>query len=334
MKKIAIIGGGAWGTALAIALTRSSRPHRLTLWAHSADVVEMLSARRVNEIYLSGFALPADVEVTGSLEKALAGAGIVLGVMPSAHAREIYRAIRPHVKPGSIFVSATKGLEPATHARISEVIAEEMGLDSSSRIAVLSGPSFALEVAAGDPTAVVLASADAKLGSEIQDEFSGPRFRLYTNDDVIGTEIAGAVKNVIAIAAGICTGLELGTNSVAALVTRGLAEMTRLAVALGGRRETLSGLAGVGDLILTATGELSRNRSVGIELGKGRELGEILGSTRRVAEGVGSAAATLELARRTEVEMPITEQVHTVLTAGCVTRDAIRELMERRLKQE
>jgi glycerol-3-phosphate dehydrogenase (NAD(P)+) len=334
MKKIAILGGGAWGTALAIALTRSSRAHRLTLWAHSADVVEMLSARRVNEIYLSGFALPADVEVTGSLEQAIAGAGIVLGVTPSAHAREIYRAIRPLAEPGSIFVSATKGLEPATHARISEVIAEEMVLDSSARIAVLSGPSFAAEVAAGDPTAVVIASAGVKLASEIQEEFSGPRFRLYTNDDVTGTEIAGAVKNVIAIAAGICTGLELGTNAVAALITRGLAEMTRLAVALGGRRETLSGLAGVGDLILTATGELSRNRSVGIELGKGRELGEILGSTRRVAEGVGSAAATLELARRTKVEMPITEQVHAVLTAGRVTQDAIRELMERRLKQE
>jgi glycerol-3-phosphate dehydrogenase (NAD(P)+) len=334
MKKIAVIGGGAWGTALAIALTRSSCAHRLTLWVHSADVIEILSARRVNEIYLSGFELPADVEVTGSLEKALTGADIVLGVMPSAHAREIYRAMRPLVEPDSIFVSATKGLEPDTHARISEVIAEEMGLDSSSRIAVLSGPSFAFEVAAGDPTAVVLASADAKLASEVQEEFSGPRFRLYTNDDVIGTEIAGAVKNVIAIAAGICTGLELGTNAVAALVTRGLAEMTRLAVALGGRRETLSGLAGVGDLILTATGELSRNRSVGIQLGKGRDLAEILGSTRRVAEGVGSAAATLELARRTEVEMPITEQVHAVLTAGRVTRDAIRELMERRLKQE
>jgi glycerol-3-phosphate dehydrogenase (NAD(P)+) len=334
MKKIAIIGGGAWGTALAIALTRSSRAHRLTLWAHSADVVEMLSARRVNEIYLSGFELPADVEVTGGLQKALTDAEIVLGVMPSAHARELYRAMRPRVEPNSIFVSATKGLEPDTHARISEVIAEEMGLESPSRIAVLSGPSFALEVAAGDPTAVVLASADAQLASDVQEEFSGPRFRLYTNDDVIGVEIAGAVKNVIAIAAGICTGLELGTNAVAALVTRGLAEMTRLAVGLGGRRETLSGLAGVGDLILTATGELSRNRSVGIELGKGRDLNEILGSTRRVAEGVGSAAATLELARRTQVEMPITEQVHSVLTAGHVTRDAIRELMERRLKQE
>ena len=334
MKKIAIIGGGSWGTALAIALMRSSRAHQLALWAHSADVVAMLSAQRVNGIYLPGFELPTEVEVTGSLEKALAGAGIVLGVMPSAHARELYRAIRPLIEPSSIFVSATKGLEPDTHARISEVIAKEMDVDSSSRIAVLSGPSFAREVAAGDPTAVVLASADAKLASEVQEEFSGPRFRLYTNDDVIGTEIAGAVKNVIAIAAGICTGLELGTNAVAALVTRGLAEMTRLAVTLGGRRETLSGLAGVGDLILTATGELSRNRSVGIELGKGRDLPEILGSTRRVAEGVGSAAATLELARRASVEMPITEQVHAVLTAGRVTRDAIRDLMERRLRQE
>src|SRR5579864_8630097 len=334
MKKIAIIGGGSWGTALAIALTRSSRPHRLNLWAHSADVVEMLGARRVNEIYLPGFELPAEVEVTGSLDKALAGADIVLGVMPSAHARALYRAMRPLAEPGAIFVSATKGLEPDTHARISEVITEEMRQDSPLSLAVLSGPSFAFEVAAGDPTAVVLSSADSQLAYEIQEEFSGPRFRLYTNDDVIGTEIAGAVKNVIAIAAGICTGLELCTNAVAALVTRGLAEMTRLAVALGGRRETLSGLAGVGDLILTATGELSRNRSVGIQLGQGRNLKEILGSTRRVAEGVGSAAATLELARRTAVEMPIAEQVHTVLTAGRVTRDAIRELMERRLKQE
>jgi len=334
MKKIAIIGGGSWGTALAIALTQSSSPHRLALWAHSRDVVETLRARRVNEIYLPGFAVPAAVEVTGELGEALASADIVLGVMPSAYARELYRAMRPLAQTGAIFVSATKGLEPGTHARISQIIAEEMGRESSARIVVLSGPSFALEVAAGDPTAVVLAASHAKLASEVQEEFSGPRFRLYTNDDVIGTEIAGAVKNVIAIAAGICTGLELGTNAVAALVTRGLAEMTRLAAALGGRGETLSGLAGVGDLILTATGELSRNRSVGIQLGKGRELREILGSTRSVAEGVGSAAATLELARRAGVEMPITQQVHSVLTEGRVTRDAIRELMERRLKQE
>lgn len=334
MKKIAIIGGGSWGTALAIALSRSSRPHRLALWAHSPDIVEMLGARRVNEVYLPGFELPADLEVTASLEAALSGAGIILGVMPSAHARAIYRAMRPHVPQGAIFVSATKGFEPDSHARISEVIAEEIRLASPVSIAVLSGPSFALEVAAAHPTAVVLASAGSKAAAEVQEEFSGPRFRLYTNDDVTGTEVAGAVKNVIAIAAGICTGLGFGNNAVAALVTRGLAEMTRLAVALGGRRETLAGLAGVGDLILTATGELSRNRSVGIELGKGRGLQEILGSTRRIAEGVGSASAALELARRAGVEMPITEQVHSVLAAGRVTKDAIRDLMERPLKQE
>jgi glycerol-3-phosphate dehydrogenase (NAD(P)+) len=334
MKKIAIIGGGSWGTALALALSRASRSHQLALWAHSADVVDTMRTRRVNEIYLPGFELPPDIDVTGSLGEALAGAKIVLGVMPSAHARAIYRAMHPHIEGHPIFVSSTKGLEPDTHARMSEVIAEEMGLKPHSRIAVLSGPSFALEVAAGQPTAVVLASADPKLAGEIQEEFSGPRFRLYTNEDVIGTEIAGAVKNVIAIAAGICTGLDLGTNTVAALVTRGLAEMTRLAVASGGRRETLAGLAGVGDLILTATGELSRNRSVGIELGRGRDLKEILGATRRIAEGVSSAAAVLELARRAKVEMPITEQVHAVLAAGRVTKDAIRDLMERPLKQE
>ena len=334
MKKIAIIGGGSWGTALAIALTRSSRPHRLAVWAHSPDVVDQLRTMRINTIYLPGFELPAEVEVTGELLEALAGAEIVLGVMPSAHAREVYCAMRPHLDPHAVFVSATKGLEPATHARISEVIADEIARNPPPRIAVLSGPSFALEVARGDPTAVVLASAEASLATDVQEEFSGSTFRLYTNDDLVGTEIAGAVKNVIAIAAGVCTGLGLGANTVAALVTRGLAEMTRLAVALGGRRDTLAGLAGVGDLILTSTGALSRNRSVGIELGKGRELGEILSATRMVAEGVGSAAATLELARRAGVEMPITEQVHTVLTAGRATRDAIRELMERRLKQE
>lgn len=334
MKKIAVIGGGSWGTALAIALTRSTCPHRIALWAHSADVVEMLSARRVNQIYLPGVEVPAQVEVTGALEEALAGAHIILGVMPAAHAREMYRAMQPHIAPHAVFVSATKGLEPATHARVSDIIAEEIGNKVLSRIAVLSGPSFAAEVAAGDPTVVVLACVDATLAVEIQEEFSGPRFRLYTNDDVIGTEIAAAVKNVIAIAAGICTGLGFGANTMAALVTRGLAEMTRLAVALGGRRETLAGLAGVGDLILTATGALSRNRSVGIELGKGRELREILGATRMVAEGVGSAAATLELARRVGVEMPITEQVQAVLTAGRASENGIRELMERRLKQE
>ena len=318
VKKIAIIGGGSWGTALAIALTRSSRPHRIALWAHSADVVEMLRTKRVNEIYLPGFELPAEVEVTGALEKALAGADIVLGVMPSAHAREMYRAMRPHLEPQSQYSSARpKGLEPATHARISEVIAEEIG--SANRTDFLRASLFfpAQVLPPKSPQAIPpwLSShrRTRRWPRKSRRNSRDPRFRLYTNDDVIGTEIAGAVKNVIAIAAGVCTGLGLGTNTMAALVTRGLAEMTRLAVALGGRRDTLAGLAGVGDLILTSTGALSRNRSVGIELGKGRELGEILGATRMVAEGVGSAAATLELARRAGIEMPITEQVHAVL---------------------
>ena len=334
MKKIAIIGGGSWGTALAIALTRSSQPHRLALWAHSPDVVEMLQTRRVNEIYLPGFELPAEVEVTGAYEKALAAAEIVLGVMPSAHAREMYRAMRPYIEPRAVFVSATKGLEPATHARISEVIASEIAPERRQCIAVLSGPSFAAEVARGDPTAVVLASANSALAADIQKEFSGPTFRLYTNDDVVGTEIAGAVKNVIAIAAGVCTGLGLGSNTMAALVTRGLAEITRLAVALGGRPDTVAGLAGVGDLILTSTGTLSRNRFVGIELGKGRPLADILAATPLVVEGVGTTVAALELARRAGIEMPITAQVQAVLTGSRAPRDAIRDLMERRLRQE
>jgi glycerol-3-phosphate dehydrogenase (NAD(P)+) len=334
LKKIAIIGGGSWGTALAIALTRSWQPHQLALWEYSPVVVEMIQKRRVNELFLPGFEVPAEVEVTGKYEEALAGAEIVLGVVPSAHARKIYRAMRPYIKPHAVFVSATKGLEPATHARMSEVIAAEIVQDPQTRIAVLSGPSFAREVARGDPTAVALASVDATIAAEVQEEFSGPTFRLYTNADVIGTEIAGSVKNVIAIAAGVCTGLGLGSNTMAALVTRGLAEMTRLAMALGGQRDTIAGLAGVGDLILTSTGALSRNRSVGIELGKGRQLADILAATHMVVEGIGTTAATLELARRVGVEMPIAEKVQEVLTAGHATRDAIRELMERRLKQE
>jgi glycerol-3-phosphate dehydrogenase (NAD(P)+) len=334
LTKIAIIGGGSWGTALAIVLSRSSREHRISLWAHSREVVELLKTQRVNEIYLPGFKLADNTEVTGALPQALDHADIVLGVMPSAHAREMYRAIAPHARPDAIYVSATKGLEPATHSRISEIIAQEVFPNAPARIVILSGPSFALEVARGGPTVAVLASTDAGLAVQAQEQLSGPTFRLYTNDDVIGTEIAGAVKNVIAIAAGVSAGLGLGTNAMAALVTRGLAEMTRLAVALGGRRDTLSGLAGMGDLILTSTGELSRNRAVGVELGRGRDLGDILGSTRMIAEGVGSTGATLELARRCGVEMPITEQVHAVLMAGRVSRQAIRELMERRLKKE
>ncbi len=229
-------------------------------------------------------------------------------------------------------MSAAKGLEPATHKRMSEVVLEVFA--PKPRFAVLSGPSFAAEAARGEPTAVVLASSDALLASELQEEFAAPNFRVYTNDDVLGVELAGAMKNVIAIAAGVCQGLGLGSNPLAALITRGLAEMSRLAAALGAQPETLTGLAGLGDLVLTCTGALSRNRQVGIELGKGRALGEILAGMRMVAEGVATTAALLALAGEAKVELPITEQVDAILHQGKSPREAIRDIMERPQKRE
>lgn len=334
MKKIAIVGGGSWGTALAIALTRSRTPHQLWLWVYETEVADSLRTRRVNEVFLPGFELPPLVEVTQDMGEAASGADIVLGVMPSSHARRMYGAMLPHLRRQTLLVSATKGLEPESLLRITEVISQVVSPKFPPRVAALSGPSFAREVARGDPTAVVIASTDLGVAGEVQEEFSGPTFRLYTNDDVIGIELGGAVKNVIAIAAGVTEGLGFGHNTIAALITRGLAEMTRLGCALGGRRETLGGLAGMGDLVLTCTGGLSRNRTVGVELGKGRRLGEILGPMKMVAEGVGTTAATRALARRLSIEMPITEQMYAVLYEGRSPRDAIRELMDRPLKQE
>jgi glycerol-3-phosphate dehydrogenase (NAD(P)+) len=338
VKKIAIIGAGSCGTALAIALGRSRESHRLSLWVHGADVLAGLRNCRENPIYLPGMRIPDEIEVTGDLSEALAGVEIVLGVVPSAHARAIYTAALPHLDARRaadvIFVSATKGLEHSSLARMSEVITSVIGQKFAPHVAALSGPSFAFEVARGDPTAVVIASGDLQVAAEIQREFSGSSLRLYTNNDLAGVEVGGAVKNVIALAAGVCAGLGLGANTIAALVTRGLSEMTRLAVALGGRRETLAGLAGLGDLVLTATGALSRNRSVGIEIGKGRKLTEILSEMRMVAEGVGTTSATLALARKYDIDMPITEQMYAVLHEGRAPSAAIRELMERRLTKE
>ncbi len=334
MTRIAIIGAGSWGTALAIALTRGRQKHPLSLWVHDPALGEALRARRVNDVYLPGVKLPEEVQVTTDLAAALLDCDIVLGVMPSAHARTLYTRMLPHLAPRMVFVSATKGLEQSTRERMTELIAQVVSVRFTPRVAALSGPSFAREVARGDPTAVVIASPDRELAARVQEEFSGPTFRLYANDDVIGVELAGAVKNVIAIAAGVCEGLGLGSNSAAALITRGLAEMTRLATALGARAHTLAGLAGMGDLVLTCTGSLSRNRSVGVELGKGRRLEEILAGMRMVAEGVGTTAVTLELARALRVEMPIAEQMHAVLYQGRSPSDAIRELMDRSLKHE
>lgn len=335
MSRIAIIGSGAWGTALAISLARRN-DHAINLWSHTAAVADNIETHRENQRYLPGHSIPDSVRPTADLAQALADVKLVLGVMPSAHVFSLYRAIQPHLQRDTIVVSATKGVISggAQHLRVSEVIAQT--LDSlASRCAVLSGPSFAQEVAAGQPTAMTIAAADSDIAMLLQEELSGPTLRLYTNDDVIGVELGGALKNVIAIATGIVEGLGLGHNSAAALITRGIAEITRLAVACGGRRETMAGLAGLGDLVLTATGGLSRNRQVGVELGKGRSLGDILAAMGgKVAEGVETTRAALGLAAEHGVEMPITAQVDAILNHGRSPREAVAELMRRPGREE
>lgn len=334
MKKIALLGGGSWGTALAIVLSHSRTPHRLSLWVHDPALAKAMCASHTNDTYLPGFAIPSEVEISNSMPEVLDGAQIVFGVMPAAHARSVYTQALPSLAPEMVFVSATKGLEPGTHARMGEVLAQVLAGKFPPRFSVLSGPSFAVETARGDPTAVVIAAEDTALATALQKECAGKTFRLYTNSDPLGVELAGAMKNVIAIAAGACEGVGLGHNSTAALITRGLAEMARLAVALGGRPETLSGLAGLGDLIVTCTGALSRNRFVGVQLGRGRRLAEILAGMRQVAEGVGTAAALCDLARTAGVEMPISRQVFAILYEEKSPREAIRETMDRPLKRE
>ncbi len=336
MSRIAIIGAGAWGTGLSIALGRKGN-HGIRLWAHEKEVRESIAARHVNELFLAGESIPECVSATGNLEEALREAEIVVSVMPSQHCRRLFQNMRPYLKPGMLIVSATKGLEETTLLRMTEVIAQIVELDGGfhPRIGALSGPSFAKEVARGDPTAITIASLDAELAETVQREFSHPRFRVYTNDDVTGVELGGALKNIIAIAAGVCDGLGLGHNSIAALITRGLAEITRLVVACGGRQETMAGLAGLGDLVLTCTGGLSRNRSVGVELGRGRKLAEIIaGMHGMVAEGVFTTHAAVGLARARRIEMPITEQMYAILHQGKSPRDAIHDLMTRSAKSE
>jgi len=335
MSQIAIIGAGAWGTALSIVLGRKGG-HGIRLWVYEKEVRESIAARRVNELFLPDQSIPDSVSPTGDLEEAIRNAEIVVSVMPSQHSRRLFQDMRPHLKPEMLLVSATKGVEEKTLLRMTEVISQIVRRDGFlPRIGALSGPSFAKEVARGDPTAITVASKDPDLAETVQREFSDPRFRVYTNDDVIGVELGGSLKNVIAIAAGVCDGLGLGHNSIAALITRGLAEMTRLVVACGGRQETMSGLAGLGDLVLTCTGGLSRNRSVGVELGRGRKLPEIMaGMHGMVAEGVFTTHAAVGLARAHSVEMPITEQMYAILHNGKSPRDAIHELMTRTGKSE
>jgi glycerol-3-phosphate dehydrogenase (NAD(P)+) len=334
MSEIAIIGAGAWGTALSIVLGRKET-HQVRLWVYEKDVCDSIARQRMNEKFFPGQLIPACVTPCSDLATALAGAAIVVSVMPSHHCRRLFEQMRPHLRVETMIVSATKGLEEASLLRMSEVIAQVCNNVLVPRIGALSGPSFALEAARGDPTAIAIASQDKELARSVQQEFSHASFRVYTNEDPVGVELGGALKNTIAIAAGVCAGLGLGHNSVAALITRGLAEMTRLVVACGGKAETMAGLAGLGDLVLTCTGGLSRNRSVGVELGRGRKLPEILaGMHGMVAEGIFTTTAAVGLARTRRVEMPITEQMHAILHEGKAPREAIYELMTRSSKSE
>jgi glycerol-3-phosphate dehydrogenase (NAD(P)+) len=322
MSRIAIVGSGSWGTALALSLARRG-DHSIALWSHSAAI----------GTYLPGFPIPPRVNPVKDLGATLVGAEIVISAVPSQHVRPIYQAMAPFLEPEQIIVSATKGIEDQTFLRMTQVIEQvlaDRNLNGSRSCGALSGPSFAQEVASGAPTAITIAFADSQLAGRLQDELSAPALRLYTNDDVIGVELGGALKNVIAIAAGIAAGLGLGHNSAAAIITRGVAEITRLAVACGGRRETLAGLSGLGDLVLTCTGPLSRNRSVGVELGRGHKLPAILAQLQgKVAEGIRTTSAALGLAKAHAVEMPITEQMAAILEHGKSPQDAIRELMAR-----
>jgi glycerol-3-phosphate dehydrogenase (NAD(P)+) len=332
MKTLAIIGGGSWGTALSIVL--APRFPLIRLWVYEPDLARRMSRLRENDVYLPCFQLPSNVTIETEFGGALQDADVVLGVMPSHHARPLFTEMLPHLRSSMLLVSASKGLEEGSLVRISEVIREVVGGRFDPRLAVLSGPTFAREVARGEPAAVVVSSTNLDLAKTLQSVFSGPTLRLYTNTDMVGVELGAALKNVIAIGAGVCHGLDLGNNTMAALITRGLAEITRLAVAMGGRPRTLAGLAGLGDLVLTCTGNLSRNRTVGMKLARGHSLDEILASTHMVAEGVRTTYAAIELARRCKVEMPITQQMYEMLRHGKPPRDAVRELMERSLKRE
>ncbi len=330
MNGIAVLGAGSWGTALAIHLARSGRPVRL--WARDAGLVERIGRTGINAVYLPGVALPPAITLEASLARAVAGAAFVVVAVPSHGLRQVMRDAAAHLGPTAVIVSAAKGIEAGSLHRMSQVVLDETG--GLLPIVALSGPSFASEVARGLPAAVLAASTDAVAAARVQDQFRGPGLRLYVSDDVAGVEIGGALKNVIAIAAGAVEGLGLGHNAMAALITRGLAEISRLACAEGGRRDTLAGLSGLGDLVLTCTGDLSRNRHVGIELGRGRALADVLNELHMVAEGVRTTAAALELGARHGIELPITAQMAAVLAGRSSPREAVESLMGRPQRAE
>jgi glycerol-3-phosphate dehydrogenase (NAD(P)+) len=332
MKQITVIGAGSWGTALAIIAANTGNEVRL--WSRNEDVVHAITRDRINRVYLPNVRIPDSVKATTQFDEALDHTELLILAIPSHATRNVLNDIAPAMRSRTIFVSATKGIEVQTGKRISEVLADVFDRTFEPRFVCLSGPSFAKEVVSGHPTAIVAASANLDYAQAVQSSLSFENVRIYTNDDVVGTELGGSTKNVIAIAAGMVAGLGFGSNSIAALITRGLAEMTRLAMRSGARIETLMGLAGLGDLVLTCTGGLSRNRFVGQELAHGRTMDEIMAGMTEVAEGVRTTSAVRQLAMRLNVEMPITEEVYRVIYQGKSPGDAASELMNRPLRGE
>ena len=332
MKLIAVVGAGSWGTALAIVAAESG--HEVRLWSRNSEVVNAITRTHNNSVYLPDAQIPSGVRATSDIGEAVADAELVVIATPSHATRIVLESMRSALAPPVVLVSATKGIEVESGKRISQLVADVLGSELADRFVCLSGPSFAKEVIDHRPTAIVAASTDVALSAAVQTALSSANLRIYTNDDVVGTELGGSTKNVMAIAAGMVAGLGLGSNSVAALITRGLAEMSRLALAEGGKLETMMGLAGLGDLVLTCTGSLSRNRFVGQELGKGRSLEDITAGMKEVAEGVKTTRALKLLADRVGVEMPITEEVYGVLYERKSVRDAASALMTRPLRDE
>ena len=328
---VGVVGSGSWGTALALLLAKQGHPVRL--WSFEPEVATAINDRHENP-YLPEVPLPDEIRATPRLEEALEGAEIVLSVSPSQFVRSVMTDAAGYIPEAAIVVSASKGIEVDTHLRMDQVLGEVLAPSAMDRFVALSGPSFAREVACETPTAVVVGSQSPEAARRVQSIFQTPSFRVYTNPDVIGVELGGALKNVIAVAAGVAAGLGFGDNTSAALITRGLAEMTRLGVAMGAERATFSGLAGMGDLVLTCTGGLSRNRTVGYRLGQGEALDDILGDMKAVAEGVQTAEAVHGLARRLEVEMPISEQVYAIVHEGLRPDEALGVLMQRDPKPE
>jgi glycerol-3-phosphate dehydrogenase (NAD(P)+) len=331
-EKIAVIGAGSWGTTLADLLAKKG--HQVTLWAYEPELVLEMRESRENSLFLPGIKLQQALAFTNDLAEAYAGCTMVLCVVPSQLVRRVLRQSIPAIPEDAVIVSASKGIEVDTLATVSEIYREELPAGLYANFAVLSGPSFAREVAQEMPTAVTAAAESDEIARRVQQAFNSPFFRVYRNSDVIGAEIGGAIKNVIAIAAGVSDGLGFGSNTRAALITRGLAEMSRLGVAMGAQPKTFAGLAGMGDLVLTCTGDLSRNRSVGLQIGEGRKLAEILGEMRMVAEGVKTTESAYNLSRKLGVEMPIIEKMYQILYQDKPAREAVLELMTRNLKAE